>query len=1160
VLLLGVAGRIWPDLGSPVALLATVACFPVFALNSIARGLLQGAVRFGAIAAYQVAEVVVKAVAGVVLVLVLGLGAEAIPIAFLLGALAGLAITVATTRDLAPRPGPVDVRGEFGQALPILVGAAGVALLVTVDVLVLAATRELVGLTTAEIAVYQVAAIVARTPYFVGDALTDASFPFMARARGASATRRQVHVVARRLLLWVLPLELILIVRPEPIVQAFFPGHYAEASAIARLLALGSLGAVVANACCKALQARDQRHEAARAIALGLGVQLAGVVVGVAVWGTRGAAAGFALGTWTAAVGLARRYAAVDGQALPIDLLRRAAPAALAACVVLVIPADESVGLVQVALALVVYAATLLVTGLLGEEELRGAARALRLPERPAKAVPGGPGLAALVRRPRLVIAVVGAVVFLVLGANVARSPDTIYDEAVYTRAAQAVATHGEVTWTGAPLFVHPPLYFVLQAAVQRLAGVERADYFDALHVERLVSVAFMTGAIVLLMLIAYRLAAALSPERRLIFTLVVGALAAFDPVLVRYGRLAMLESAALCLSLAAIWAGLALRGRSAGAWIATVGLLSGLALLVKEISVFLIVAPLLTALLDREREAIRRAVAALGVAMLVWSCFPLWAIVLGEWGQFTGDKLRTLDRLLGVVQTTGWNRPGVSIADALTASLPQYASSYLLLVAGGAALVWLWLRHGGRTATFLLGLLLPTYALGVYSVTRGQFNEQFFTYLMPGAILATVTTVAAILQRPADRRRVLTRGAAVVVAAALAFGVVSWARFQALGSDDAIRNAAAYVRAELPECAVVNASGDREKFATASGRRFSEFASGPAALSHGVHWFFVSPKDVAARYTSMTPALAGWIRANGRLVRVFPGRTYRGLELWHVSGGKVPVNDVQPVHGGVFVARGSSACGGLAVRDDRSGAFASAYVRLGGRGVLGPPLSRRFAVGSRTFQAFDGLVLAARPDPSDPAGRRPARPYPIVAVHGTSALEQAGLDVAAGATTTKRAKLLRRLSDRYLARFYLGVDPARADAARWARARARLGLPLAAPRRGGGTVRQAFSNGVLVRDVGSHAVRLQSLAPLYRATGFVPESARGVRSVPNLDTRVRRFDERSDVAPFLSLLLAAMVLVAGICAGAGGGDDDPEPVRTTRRRRIVRRAQAARR
>jgi O-antigen/teichoic acid export membrane protein/4-amino-4-deoxy-L-arabinose transferase-like glycosyltransferase len=1176
VLLLGLTSRIWPDAGSPVGLLATLACFPVFALNSVARGLLQGAVRFGAIAAYQVVEVVVKFGVGIVLVAGFGLGADAVPVAFLLGALAGLAISASAARDLTPAWGRFRLRSEYVTAAPMLIGASGVALLVTVDVLLLAGVRELVGLTTAGIAVYQVAAIIARTPYFVGDALTDASFPYIAKAASPSASQRQMQVVTRRIALWVVPLELALLFRPQPLVHAFFPHHYEDATSIVRLLALGTLGAVVANALGKALQARDLRHEAAGAVALGVGVQVVAVVAGVALWGTRGAAAGFALGTWTAALALGRRYAAVDGHAVPTEIFRRAAPAVLAASAVLLLPADGTVlvGLIQIATALALYFATLVVTRLISTAEVARIAGAISGASRRGEPAPrkrrGDGGVAAFVRRPRLVVGLTGLISFLILGANVARSPDTIYDEAVYTRAAQAVANHGEVTWTGAPLFVHPPLYFVLQAVVQRIAGVARADYFDVLHVERLVSVAFMTGAIVLLMLIALRLASPLAPGRRLLFALGVGTLATFDPVLVRYGRLTMLESTALCLGLAAIWASLALHGRRAGRWIATVGLLSGVALLVKEISIFLIVAPLLTALFDREREAIRRSAAALGVALLVWSSFPVWAILLGDWGQFTGDKLRTLDRLLGVVQTTGWNRPGVSITDALTTSLPQYASSYVLLVTGGAALVWLWLRHGGRTANFLLGLLLPTYALGVYSVTRGQFNEQFFTYLRPGAILATAVgaqlLIARALSAPgrASASRRIGVGAVAVLAVVLAFGMVSWSRYQAFGSDDAVRQAAAFVRTELPRCAVVNASGDHEKYATASGRRFSEFASGPAALSHGVHYFLVSPKDVTARYTNMTPALADWVRGNGRLLRIFPGRTYQGIELWYVSGTGVPVTDVQPVNGGVFVATRASACGGVAVRDDRSGAFASAFIRLGGRGRLGPPVSRRFTLGRRTVQAFEGLVLAAAPDPTDPAARRPARPYPIVAIaahRSGGILDRAGMRVGSGATTTDRRRLVARLSDRDFAHYYLGTNVARASAARWHQARTWLGLPLGAPRVEDGVVRQAFSNAVLERTVGSPSVRLGSRVPLYRATSFVPTSANRTRPVPDLDTRVRRFDDRSDVAPFLALVAAAVALSLGLCLGFGGRDG-PEGLgdATTSRRELRRAAAAARR
>ena len=54
---------------------------------------------------------------------------------------------------------------------------------------------------------------------------------------------------------------------------------------------------------------------------------------------------------------------------------------------------------------------------------------------------------------------------------NIFTSPDILYDEAAYTFAAQQVAQGWHLTLDNQPLFVHPPLMFLLQAAWLRLTG-----------------------------------------------------------------------------------------------------------------------------------------------------------------------------------------------------------------------------------------------------------------------------------------------------------------------------------------------------------------------------------------------------------------------------------------------------------------------------------------------------------------------------------------------------------------------------------------------------------------------------------------------------------------------------------------------------------------
>ena len=55
---------------------------------------------------------------------------------------------------------------------------------------------------------------------------------------------------------------------------------------------------------------------------------------------------------------------------------------------------------------------------------------------------------------------------------NLFGNPDVLYDEAAYTWTAKQVVLQGNLALTNQPLFVHPPLMFLLEAAWLKLTGM----------------------------------------------------------------------------------------------------------------------------------------------------------------------------------------------------------------------------------------------------------------------------------------------------------------------------------------------------------------------------------------------------------------------------------------------------------------------------------------------------------------------------------------------------------------------------------------------------------------------------------------------------------------------------------------------------------------
>jgi hypothetical protein len=365
-----------------------------------------------------------------------------------------------------------------------------------------------------------------------------------------------------------------------------------------------------------------------------------------------------------------------------------------------------------------------------------------------------------------------------------------------------------------------------------------------------------------------------------------------------------------------------------------------------------------------------------------------------------------------------------------------------------------------------------------------------------------------------------------------LGLSAVSWAADYIGPGNGAVR-ASQFIAARLPACAAVNASGDAEKYSYMLGlRSLPAFYVGPAALADGVHYFLLAPNDATEREGNMSPALAAWIRDNGRRLADFPSPVYRTVQLWYVPASPYdPVADVIDIADGVFVNAIGSDCGGYSVTDGTTGAFYSGYQALGGKDVVGDPLSRVTDQGGGWHeQFFDGAVLTSA------AGSAEVHPVPVVALMARrfpAAYRRADLPpVTAGprATTAERRGWL---SNGLIRRAYLGgaADTLAAYAAAVRRYGVPLGPPKATARAG---VSQAFANVVLTMPAPGASVRAAAVTPIALAAGALslPPVARAPQIPPALpDIPALGPPEPTSVEPFAATLGAALTLFAGATA-----------------------------
>jgi hypothetical protein len=672
---------------------------------------------------------------------------------------------------------------------------------------------------------------------------------------------------------------------------------------------------------------------------------------------------------------------------------------------------------------------------------------------------------------------------------------------------------------------VHPPLMFLLQAAWLHVTGRVHAPVAGAIRAARLLAASVGAVNVLLIASLAFRLTAWAGARRRRVITCAVAVIAAVDPVLVRYGRQDVIEPYALCVSLLTLHAAWRLRDRGTLTYVCVTGLLGGLALLTNEITICLVVVPPLFALLERDRVLLRRALGALGIAIGFLALFGAWAAELGLAGDFANIQTTTLRRMIGLVQITGLNVPGTSLTSAVVRSIGQYSSSYIVLAVGFTTLLWCWGRRNTTTqANFLTAWLTASHGVGAYIVAVGTLNEQFFVYLLPASIVGSVLLADAVV---ASRAR---RAAFAVVAvgfAVVGLSVSGWVTNYA-GVGDGVVLADRFIASTLPACAVVNATGDAEKYSyLLPSRRFGYFEVGPAALAYGVHYFLLSSVDAAERSGDMSPELAAWITAHGRRLAVFPSRTYQGVQLWEVPASPYdPLADVTDIAGGVYVNTVSSACGGYRVTNSPGADFYSAYQSHGGKRLLGDPLSQPTGFGpGRREQLFEGMVLAE--SQSVRSAIRPQAIVSMLAQHAPAAYRRAQLPpVRAQATAAQRRRWLANPS---ITRAYLGGKPM--TAASYAAAVQRYGEPLGpAVALPAGMIGQAFADVVLEvpRQGGSvHAAAVTTVA-IKAGLLHVPAAARAPQEPPPLpDPLAPGPPAPTSAEPFAVTFAVALVLYA---------------------------------
>jgi 4-amino-4-deoxy-L-arabinose transferase-like glycosyltransferase len=499
---------------------------------------------------------------------------------------------------------------------------------------------------------------------------------------------------------------------------------------------------------------------------------------------------------------------------------------------------------------------------------------------------PGGP----ITRR--TVWLTIGGIAAFVLGlrlTGLATAYDIFVDEPFYTSMGASVAAgHLPPVNFGKPFLLHPPGFFLIEAAWRALTPVDGNLYHDVILM-RLLQQLFAVATAILLFRLIQRLAG-FAPA------IVATVLFAVDAFVVRQNGRVLLET----VTMAFVLAGYLLLTRLAQGQTArrtltasAAGLLFGAAVLTKDMALLITGVPLafiaIRATLIRRTEALIAACAPLAL-YLVWLGY---LVVKGYGDEFWTAKTGGLRRLLGTDVITGFNAPdSPSLVGVMWSQGLHFGASYVVVALGTAAGVWLLIRPVHQAERMLGWLAASAAGMTAYNTLFGTIEEHFLYFLQLPALASLVVVGTHLLRGEMTLGPRVTVPVKPIVIAALAVAVtlnmVSWVRTRAT-PDNGQQLAIQWLQQHAPAGSKVAWIAGQTEYAL-QGTGLVPLPLGDPALmaSNNVSYLVTLEKIIDQGYSFASRSSVDWYAQHSTKVFSFVGRSYGEVAVYQTTDASV--------------------------------------------------------------------------------------------------------------------------------------------------------------------------------------------------------------------------------------------------------------------------------
>ena len=467
---------------------------------------------------------------------------------------------------------------------------------------------------------------------------------------------------------------------------------------------------------------------------------------------------------------------------------------------------------------------------------------------------------------------IIFVVAFIVRAVGLSRGFELWVDEMRYADLGRSVSLGQLPNLADGPFFLHPPGFFLLEAAVIDIFRLS-SEGMELVYQLRWVNVVLGSLSAALTFLLVLKLT-------RAKVAFVAAVVVVFEPFVLRNNSHVMLETLGVTAMLAGLLIIVDREPRRSWVRLGLGGLLLGCAVVTKDVFAVGVFLPIVIALVWRVTLTRREALVVLTGAVVPYCLYLVVLTADGTLAQWWGVKFGGMLRMVGISQSTGFNAPGApSLIERLLAQSSQYGTSYVLLtltpLAGAIAC------FSQRRDRRLVGLTaLSMGFFGMYAAMFGTFEENYgYAVLMTGVPAIAVCLVEVLERRPALRRPIIAISA-IPVLAVTALGIRA-----ELTTDDGFLKVQEWMSANLPADARVGITNDTGRVAFTHDPRFGVWPSASLLAQHDADYVLTQSLPTSQGYGYTTPAMLDWLAGHAIPVISVSGPTNGTTVLWAVPG-----------------------------------------------------------------------------------------------------------------------------------------------------------------------------------------------------------------------------------------------------------------------------------